>query len=262
MPLIGLHGLPGSRVIMRVFDSAASDMNVHIIAVDRPGNGLSSPNRAATLETYPRDIAELCDQLGVDRFIVTGVSGGGPFSLSCACHFGSRVTVAGVVSGIGPLRTPGSLRAMMRINRMMFTLARFSPGLIGFLLPRLIGSSMAQMETHVQNGTSPSSAIDPETFATVVADQKVAISTGGAGVAFDMRILWRRWAIPLRDLRTKVLMWHGDADDLAPFFLAQHVAAQLQNVETIWYPGEDHTGPLIHHKREILQALLKAHAAA
>jgi pimeloyl-ACP methyl ester carboxylesterase len=262
VPLIGFHGMPGSRLAMKVFHECALDMHLRIIAPDRPGYGLSSPNASGTLTSYPEDIAELCDHLSIDRFMVMGASGGGPYSIACASHFRNRVTVAGVVSGIGPLALPGSLTGMMRVNRIMFMLGRFSPMVVGFLLPHLIRSSLPTMDKQVQKGQSPSPSIDPTTYAIIVADQREAIDAGGGGIKFDMKNLWRNWNLPFHDIHTKVLLWHGDSDDLAPTALARYVATQLPNAEAVFYPGEDHTGPLTQHREEILRALKQAHLSA
>ncbi|MBZ0294423.1 MAG: alpha/beta hydrolase [Anaerolineae bacterium] len=261
IPIIGFHGMPGSRVVMKVFHEVASQLGIRIIAPERPGFGLTSPNPSGTLASYAQDVAALCDTLNLDRFIVMGTSGGGPYSLACAYYLKDRVTVAGVVSGIGPLYVPGSLTGMMRVNRIMFTLGRISPALVGSVLPRLIRSSLPSMEKHVQQGTSSSDAIDAATFAIIVDDQRESIRTGGHGIALDMKNLWRNWNIPFQEIETRVLLWHGDRDDLAPTMLARYLAEQMPNCEATFYSGEDHTGPLTHHQEEILNALKAAHLA-
>ena len=47
-----------------------------LVAFDRPGHGLSSPHPGATLTDLADDVADLADQLGLDRFAVLGYSGG------------------------------------------------------------------------------------------------------------------------------------------------------------------------------------------
>lgn len=260
IPLIAFHGMPGSRLGMKVFDEIASTIGVRVIAPDRPGFGLSLPHPGGTLTSYPDDIRALCDHLGIERFAVVGASGGAPYSLACAYRLQDRVAAAGVVSGIGPLARPGSLQTMMPVNRIVFALGRVSPGLVGLVLPRLIRSSMPGMEKHVEQGTSPSEAIDPATFAMVVADQRESVRSGGAGIAFDLKNLWRDWKIPFRQIVTRVLLWHGESDNLAPTALAHYLAGELPNCEAIFYPGEDHAGPLMKHKAEILNAIKAAYA--
>lgn len=162
------------------------------------------------------------------------------------------------MSGIGPLSLPNSTRGMMRMNRLMFTLGRFSPGLTGMLLPRLIRSSLPSMEKHARNGTSPSPELSPEVFAVMAADQREAIRSGGQGVVFDMKTLWRAWGFRLEDIRARVYIWHGEADTLAPARLAHYIAEQIPDCEATFYPGEGHTDPLSRHGDEIMARIANA----
>jgi pimeloyl-ACP methyl ester carboxylesterase len=262
VPVIGFHGMPGSRLVMKSAEKAALAAGARLIAPDRPGYGLSQANTHATLLGYIDDIIELVDALKIDRFTALGVSGGGPYPLACAYKIPQRITVAALISGIGPLRLPHSTRDMLRPNKIMFTLGRWSPGLTGFLLPRLIRSSLPSMEQHVQKGTSPSADLSPEVFAIMAADQREAIRAGGQGVIFDMKILWRPWGFQFEDVLTKVYMWHGAADNLAPVMLARHIAEHLPDCEATFYPDEGHTDPLTKHIDEIMAKVVSASQSA
>jgi pimeloyl-ACP methyl ester carboxylesterase len=61
---------------------AASALQLNIIAPDRPGIGSSSqlPNR--TVQQYPSDIAEICQQLGIKQFSVMASSAGTMYALA------------------------------------------------------------------------------------------------------------------------------------------------------------------------------------
>lgn len=257
-PVIGFHGMPGSRLVMKSVEKAALAARARIIAPDRPGYGLSQPDKHGTLLGYVDDIVELADTLKIDRFAVMGVSGGGPYPLACAYKIPQRITVAALISGIGPLSLPDGTRDMMRMNKIMFTLGRLSPALTGLLLPRLVKSSLPSMERNVQNGTSPSPDLSPEVFAIMTADQREAIRMGGQGVIFDMKILWQPWGFRFEDIHTKVYLWHGTADHLAPARLAHHIADHVPGCEATFYPDEGHTDPLTKHISEIMAKIATA----
>jgi pimeloyl-ACP methyl ester carboxylesterase len=254
--VIGFHGMPGSRLMIKAFEPAAIALGARLIAPDRPGYGLSDPHPRGTLLSYPRDVLELANALGLDHFAVAGVSGGGPYALACAHELPGRLTAAGVISGIGPLRLPDSTRGMQRTNRIMFTLGRFSPAFAGFLLSRLIRSSLPTMEKHIQDGTSPTPDLSPEVFAIMAADQREAIRAGGQGLVFDMKMLWRPWGFNPPDIRAGVCLWHGEADTLAPSRLAHYLAQQIPGCQATFYPGEGHTDPLTQHGEEILAKIV------
>ena len=258
LPVIGIHGMPGSRIEMKAFEKTALGAGVRVVAPERPGYGLSTPNPGGSLANYPLDVQELAGALRLDRFAVLAVSGGGPYGLACASRLAQRLTAVVVVSGIGPLRLPGSTRSMARPNRFMFNLGRFSPGLVGFLLPRLLRSSLPSMNRQVQAGTSPVSSISPELFAIVAGDQAESIRNGGKGIAFDMKNLWQPWGFKLEDIKIKVTLRHGVSDDLAPAGLAQAVAGKLPNCDAYFYPGEGHVEAWLNHDQEIIQAIVSA----
>jgi pimeloyl-ACP methyl ester carboxylesterase len=251
-PIICFHGMPGSRILFKLMDEAARNAGVRLIAPERPGYSLSQPSAKATLLHYSDDIAELADKWELTQFAVMGMSGGGPYALACAYKLVHRLTVAAIVSGIGPLRLPGSTADMVRGNRMIFRLGKLSPRLVALLLPQLMKLSLRSMATHIQQGTSPTPDMSPEHFAIMVTDQREAIRIGGNGIKFDMTAMWQPWGFELEDIRTKVYLWHGEADNLAPAALAHHIADHVPNCEATFYPDEGHIEPLMKHMDEIM----------
>ena len=101
VPVFGFHGTPNSRLVHLGADAPRA-AGVRLILPDRPGLGRSDFQPGRTLLDWPRDVAELADALGIDRFAAFGVSGGGPHAASCAAALGDRVTAVGLVSAAGP----------------------------------------------------------------------------------------------------------------------------------------------------------------
>jgi pimeloyl-ACP methyl ester carboxylesterase len=255
-PVLGFHGTPGSRLMMKVVENAALVNGVRLIAPDRPGYGLSQPNRKATMLRYIDDIIELTKDLNIERFAVIGASGGGPYTLACAYRIPTCVSRIGLISGIGPLSLPGNIREMIQANRIMFQVGRVSPRLAGLLLSHLIKSSLPSMEQHIKNGTSPTPDLSPEIFAIVAADQQETIRAGGQGIVFDMQVLWRDWGFNLEDVQSKVYLWHGEADNLAPASLAHYIADHLADCEATFFPNEGHTDMFTKHIHEIMAKIV------
>jgi pimeloyl-ACP methyl ester carboxylesterase len=75
-PVLFFHGWPGSRIEGRLGDEAARVTGVRLVAIDRPGMGLSVFQPRRTLVDWPADVVELASALGLDRFAVLGISGG------------------------------------------------------------------------------------------------------------------------------------------------------------------------------------------
>jgi len=107
-PVFYFHGFPGSRLDWPFSDAddSATQLNARIIAVDRPGMGLSDFKRGREIRDWPDDVAEVSDMLQLDRFAVLGISGGGPYAASCAYKIPERLTAMAIVSGMGPFEAP------------------------------------------------------------------------------------------------------------------------------------------------------------
>jgi pimeloyl-ACP methyl ester carboxylesterase len=93
IPLFYFHGWPSSRLSGAKLDVSAKQLGIQIIAVDRPGYGLSSVQKHRTLLDFPDDIAKLADALGHKKFYVLGVSGGDHMHLHVRIKFQKELFV-------------------------------------------------------------------------------------------------------------------------------------------------------------------------
>ena len=129
-PLFYFHGFPGSRVEATLAEPAARELGLRVIAIDRPGFGRSDYLARRTIGDWPDDVAAVAERLGLERFAVVGVSGGGPYAAACAARLAPRLTAVGIVCGLGALDVPGACRGMLRLNRFVFFLSRRLPWLL------------------------------------------------------------------------------------------------------------------------------------
>jgi hypothetical protein len=98
-----LHGLPGSRMEGALFDAPVIKPLARIIAVDRPGYGLSSPQPNRTILDHAKDIEYLARHLNLDSYAVMGISGGGPYALACAAMLpADKLKAVLIICGMGP----------------------------------------------------------------------------------------------------------------------------------------------------------------
>src|SRR4029079_1264468 len=106
-----LHGTPGARrqipMEARVY---AEQRHIRLIGVDRPGIGSSSPYQYDTVFAFAEALRTIADTLGIDRFEVIGLSGGGPYTLATAAAMPDRVVAAGVLGGVAPMVGPDAIR--------------------------------------------------------------------------------------------------------------------------------------------------------
>src|SRR5687767_14808924 len=70
LPVIGLHGTPGSRRMFAIAHPVARRLHIRLLAPERPGFGISCYQRGRDLTSYAADIGQFCDVLGIERFAV------------------------------------------------------------------------------------------------------------------------------------------------------------------------------------------------
>jgi pimeloyl-ACP methyl ester carboxylesterase len=106
-PVLGLHGTPGSRVERWPHEELYADLGVCYVTHDRAGYAKSDRRRGRRVADEVDDVRALADELGFDRFGVTGASGGGPHALACAALLPDRVERTVCVVGVAPFGSPG-----------------------------------------------------------------------------------------------------------------------------------------------------------
>jgi len=106
-PILSLHGTPGCRFNRWPNEEVYERLGVHVVTHDRAGYGRSDRHPGRSVADEAADVAALADELGLDRFGVTGGSGGGPHVLACAALLPERVVRAVCVVGVAPFGPPG-----------------------------------------------------------------------------------------------------------------------------------------------------------
>lgn len=127
-PLLMIHGWLSYRGVWQQTIEAFKE-DYYCVSVDLLGFGDSDkpPDADYSIEAQGRRILQLADELGLDKFSLTGHSMGGQIALCIAAMLASErieklVNVAGVVSG---RLTP----SVERVNCQFFKLARIFPQL-------------------------------------------------------------------------------------------------------------------------------------
>jgi pimeloyl-ACP methyl ester carboxylesterase len=245
-PVIYFHGHPGSRLEARLAQHAAAAAGVSVIAIDRPGYGLSDFQKGRAVTDWPADVAEAADLLGIGRFSVAGASGGGPYALACAWRMPDRVIRAAVLSGVGPFRVRGITKGMRWQNKVGFGLGARWPALAGTMSRSMQRGVTTRPEQTIEALARAMSAVDaaivrrPEVRRLLIADLTEAFRHGSDGAAWDIVLLGRPWGFPLREISTEVHLWQGEADTLVPPAMGRYLASQLPNCHTRMLPGEGH----------------------
>jgi pimeloyl-ACP methyl ester carboxylesterase len=245
-PVFYFHGHPGSRLEGRFAHSAAAAAGFLVVALDRPGLGLSHFQPGRALTDWPADVAEAADKLGISRFSVAGASGGGPYALACAWRLPSRVSRVVVISGAGPFQVRGITRGMRWQNRVGFKIGSRWPALAGAAMRSMRRSVIDRPERTIEalaRAMSPPDAAvvrRPEVRDLLIADLVEAFRQGSDGATHDMVLLGRPWGFSLREIEPEVSLWQGEADTLVPPAVGRYLAQQIPHCHATMLPGEGH----------------------
>ena len=105
--MLGLHGTPGCRLERWPHEELYSGLGVCYVTHDRAGYAKSDRRRGRRVADEVEDVRAIADELGFERFGVTGGSGGGPHALACAALLADRVVRTVCVVGVAPYGPPG-----------------------------------------------------------------------------------------------------------------------------------------------------------
>jgi pimeloyl-ACP methyl ester carboxylesterase len=263
-PVFYFHGFPGSRIEARLFDRAAAQHNARIIAVDRPGMGLSAYMPQRRIVDWPRDITALAGHLGLDKFVVVGASGGGPYSAVCARALSERVTTAVLLAGVGPMQPPNAMKGMSAQNQMLFRVSRWAPPIADLFMVVLHRQSSNQKRLMRQIQQS-SSAEDkrvlqehPEIVDVLYESFVEAFRQGSRGAKRELYLYSRRWGFRLDAIEVPVFLWQGEKDANVPPSMGRYMAGVIPGCKATFLPGDGHMGTIFNHLDEIFRAALSS----
>jgi pimeloyl-ACP methyl ester carboxylesterase len=235
-PVFFFHGWPGSRLDLAPNEGATKDTGVRVISVDRPGIGGSDPQPGRRVLDWPRDVAELADSLGVERFAVLGFSFGGPYARACAYALADRVTRAGLVSCLGQIDYPDGKRGMPPPTRYGPAAARISPWfarpMVWFTARQAGGGKMIDQLAKSMSPPDVEVLRRPEVRERLGRSLSESFRQGTWAATWDGVAVARGEGFRLEAIETEVMIWHGDQDRNDPVAMARTPAATVAQCES------------------------------
>jgi pimeloyl-ACP methyl ester carboxylesterase len=273
-PIFYFNGTPGSHLECQLLHQPALNLGIPLIATDRPGFGSSSWQDNRTLLQWPQDILELADHLGISKFGVLGLSGGGPYVLACLHELPrERLIAATVVSGMYPL-TFGTT-GMMWQTRALFWVA----GISTWIAEKMIDLTMGRMlrnadpkelvkQIESQSATLPQPKADKECMKQILEDDvlsgayigstKEALKISSKGAAWEFWLFASDWGFKLETLdASRLTIWHGGSDVNVPVGMPDKAVELLPNTEYKRMDSEGHLSVIVRHNEDVLSNLIK-----
>jgi pimeloyl-ACP methyl ester carboxylesterase len=247
-PVVWFHATPGAR---KQFPPDAHrlavERRIRLIGLERPGTGFSTRFRYRCVADWADDVEAFADGMGLERFAVAGLSGGGPYVLA-ACHgLPDRVVAGAVLGGIGPTRgpetAPGYTRLLPYLEPVLSVVSLPLAELLTLVL-RPVRRLASQGYDGYTNFVAPPSdrAVlrSPEMKTAFLYDLTTALEVGLRAPISDLVLFARDWGFSLRDIRVPVKIWHGDADAIVPLSHGEFMAALIPDAELVVTPGGGH----------------------
>src|SRR5690348_3851150 len=91
LPLIVMHGTPGTRLSYWEDPTIYARHGLRRLTYDRPGYGQSTRFPGRSVIDVIADVLAMTEALDIDKFVVSGGSGGGPHVLATAALLPDRV---------------------------------------------------------------------------------------------------------------------------------------------------------------------------
>ena len=245
-PVFYFHGYPSCRLEAEAWDTTARRHNVRLIALDRPGFGQSDHLDDRTIGDWPADIKEVAEQLGIAKFRVLGVSGGGPYVAACAAQVPELIERAAIVSGWGPADKPAAAAGLPWRTRATLALWRLLPILVQVsiwwlaLNARLFPRQVLRFSRRRLPDADKRIVDRPQMEKMRSRTLREVFRRGSRGPARELILFSRAWDIAPQDIGIEVLLWHGDADTVVPISMGRYMAGAIPNCRATYYPGEGH----------------------
>jgi pimeloyl-ACP methyl ester carboxylesterase len=250
VPLIYFHGSPSSRLEPLLLNEFGLDLevlllqsHVRLIAVDRPGMGLSTINPQGTFLSFADDVAVLAHQLFISPCPVLCWSGGGPYALAMARRCPALINRVGILSGISR-QFDASVFRQMGTNKWYFRMAKYSPLILRNIMnvlrtknvkrpiPQKL-TGLAYVDYELIRDVKHVNALAHLTF-------KEACRNGAAGAVHEARLYCREFGFSIHDIQQPVHYWWGTLDSSVSAIHAETVEKEVPSAIMHYRDGEGH----------------------
>jgi len=265
VPTLVFNGTPGSSLFYEPHFRDAEEKGIRLFSYDRPGYGNSSRDKGRNVAACASDAAAACDALGVERFCVWGISGGGPHALATAALLPDRVVAAAALAPVAPLDADGldffegmgeqnieDTRAALEsdeahlavLEREREEFLAISPEELVDVLETLLGPA----DREVLTGR----------IATYLLESMRDAVEGSLDGWFDDGVaLTQPWGFDLASIRVPVLHWQGEQDKFVPFGHGVWLSQHIPGVESRLSPEDGHLTLFEHRVPEVHAWLLE-----
>jgi pimeloyl-ACP methyl ester carboxylesterase len=248
MPVLVHMGTPCASLLYERHIRDAEARGIRLFSYDRPGYGGSIRKPGRSVVDGAADAETVCDALGIDRFCVWGIGGGGPYALATAALLPERVVAAAALGsrapwdadGLDPFAGMGEenvdyysailagevahLAALERDRTALLNASPeglvavwrtlFPPADVEVLTPRLAGYLLDCMREGIE--ASPDGYFDDD------------VAVVGP------------WGFSPESIRVPLQLWYGEQDKFVPYAQGAWLAEHISEADTHFLPDDGH----------------------
>jgi pimeloyl-ACP methyl ester carboxylesterase len=265
-PCLYFHGTPSSRLEPQLLAAYDIDLNLllykanlFLIAVDRPGMGLSTFNPKGNFLSFAADVQQLLQYLGIGRCPVLAWSGGGPYALAIAHQYPQLIPLVSIICGFTRPFAQDVLQ-LMGMNKWYFRIAKRTPW--------ILKTSMNIMRKQKTNKVPPQWITglpyvdyaylkDPKHLQALSRlTMKEASRNGAQGPVYEARSYFKDLGFAVSAIQQPVHYWWGLADMTVIRLHAEAVEQQAPNAVMHYRDKEGHLSIYVNCFEEILQTIV------
>jgi pimeloyl-ACP methyl ester carboxylesterase len=263
-PLVLHNGTPSAARLFAPMVEAAAARGLRTVVHSRPGYAGSTPQPGRTVASVAADVTELLDELGADRFLAVGWSGGGPHALACAALLPGRCVAAASVAGVAPYGAEGLdwLDGMAAENVAEFEAAAAGQDALASFLnaqapdlaevrPDQVAAALGDLVSDVDRR-----ALTGEFAEHLAQAFRAAVAEGIAGWRDDDTAFLGDWGFDPSAIEIPVSVWQGGEDRMVPFAHGRWLAGRVPGAAVHLDPAQGHLSLMLNSFGDILGELL------
>jgi pimeloyl-ACP methyl ester carboxylesterase len=258
--ILYFHGVPSAADEWSMWgdEEKIKALGIRLIAIDRPGLGLSSfhPNRR--ISDWAKDITQFVDILGIKKFSVLGYSGGGPYAAACAALIPDRLRSVGIVSSVVSFDKENVLEAINPWNIKFLKSSIDKPLLFRFLYRQVGLIAKLAPKQYLKKALESFEATDAEVFCISKVHNALFSAKGSAkGQQLDTKLIISPWDFDLKDIQIPVYLWQGGKDHNASPSMGRYLEDSITNSIMNYLPEEGHISLIVKNADHILKKLVE-----
>jgi pimeloyl-ACP methyl ester carboxylesterase len=232
-------------------------LNVRLLAVERPGLGASDADSQRTLMDWPRDITEFAAALELPPYAMVGFSQGAPFALACAAA--GLPTAVAVASGQDDLLHPSFADLLdPHLAGLLQALAADPAGVEASFGASADAELLWSLTVGLSSEHDLAVYTDPGFAPLFLRSLQEGFEQGPAGYTRDFVLAMSPWPFDLGAIQVPVDLWYG-GHDTSTVHSPDFGATLARRIPTArrWFLADAGSSLLWTHAEPILTSLLQ-----